>query len=222
MANQKYPKMTTGRGIAIWPRINQPDTKFDPDGKYELTLAFDEDDATLQKIEAEATKLAEEKLEEIKADLIAKGKKAAAGKITLVNLVREEEDDETGEATGRKTIKATMKASGISKKTNKPWSRKPDVFNGAGKKLTVCPNVGSGSVCKMSVELFPYYAAAAKEVGCTFRLEGVQVIKLVEFGQRDAGGHGFGEEDDADDIEDTQEDSPPFDADEDEDEDDGL
>lgn len=195
----QYPKRTTGRGTAIWPRLNEPDTKFDSDGKYECALAFDGDDETLLALEAEATKLAEAKLEEIRDELISKGKKAAASKLTLVNLVREEEDDDTGEPTGRRIIKATMKASGVTK-AGKPWKRRPDLFDGKGNKMTNPPAIGSGSICKMNVELFPYYAANDKTVGCTFRLNGVQVIKLVSFGERNADEYGFGAEDDGDEI----------------------
>lgn len=195
-----YPTFTTSRGVAAgFVTLNQPDTKFDADGKFSVALAFPEDDPTLQKIEAEATRLAEEKLEEVKADLIEKGKKAVANKLTLVNLIRAEEDDETGEETGRKIIKATMKHSGVSKKTGKAWKRWPDYFNAKGQQLKNPPGIGSGSEMKMNIELFPYYAANDKTVGCTFRLNGVQILKLVSFGQRDAGSYGFGAEE-GDDI----------------------
>lgn len=204
-----YPKMTTGRGTAIWPRLNEPDTKFKAEGKYECSLAFDEDDPQLAKIEAEAHELAEAKLAEIKEELESKGKKALAQKIKLISLIREEEDEETGEPTGRKILKATMTASGVSKKTGKPWKRKPEIFDGRGRKLLAPPKIGSGSTLKMSIELFPYYAPNDKTVGCTFRLEAVQLIKLVSFGERSASEHGFGAEDDADELDDT----PPFDTD---------
>lgn len=216
-----YPTFTTSRGVAVgFVTLNNPDTKFDKDGKFSVALAFDADDEVLQEIEAKATELAEAKLEEVREELESKGKKAAAKKLSLVNLIKEEEDEETGEDTGRKIIKASMKHSGISKKTNKQWKRWPDYFNAKGKQLKNPPGIGSGSELKMNIELFPYYAANDKTVGCTFRLNGVQILKLVSFGQRDASSYGFGAEE-GDEIEDQElEDQDQGDnADDDEDDD---
>lgn len=199
----KYPTFTTSRGTAVgFVTLNNPDTKFDKDGKFSVALAFDADDAILQKIEEKAEELAQAKLAEVQEELIAKGKKAIANKIEVISLIRDEEDEESGEATGRKVIKASMKHSGISQKTNKSWKRWPDYFNAQGKQLKNPPAIGSGSELKMSIELFPYYAANDKTVGCTFRLNGVQIIKLVSYGARDASAYGFATEEDGDDIED--------------------
>lgn len=194
---------TTSRGVAVgWVTLNTPDTKFDKDGKFSLALAFDADDEQLQRIEAKATELAEAKLAEVKEELESKGKKAVANKLQLVSLIKVEEDEETGEETGRKIIKASMKHSGVSQKTGKPWKRYPDYFSASGKQLKNPPQIGSGSEMKMNIELVPYYAANDKTVGCTFRLNGVQIIKLVTFGARDASAYGFGAEADGDEIED--------------------
>ena len=219
----KYPTFTTSRGTAVgFVTLNNPDTKFDKDGKFSVALAFDADDDVLQQIEAKAQELAEEKLEEVKAELIEKNKKAVANKITIVSLIKDEEDEETGEETGRRIIKASMKHSGISQKTNKSWKRWPDYFNAAGKQLKNPPGIGSGSEMKMNIELYPYYAANDKTVGCTFRLNGVQLLKLVSFGKRDASAYGFGAED-GDEIEDQDMPDQTDDADTDsDDEDDDL
>jgi hypothetical protein len=198
----QYPTFTTSRGVAVgFVTLNTPDTKYDSDGKFSVALAFDADDEQLAKIEAKATELAQAKLEEVKEELISKGKKAIANKIELVSLIKDEEDEETGELTGRKIIKAAMKHSGVSKKTNKTWKRWPDYFNAQGKQLKNPPAIGSGSEMKMNIELYPYYAANDKTVGCTFRLNGVQLLKLVSYGARDASAYGFGAED-GDEIED--------------------
>lgn len=204
----KNPTFTTSRGVAVgWATLNTPDTKFDKDGKFSVALAFDADDEQLQLIEAKATELAEAKLAEVKEELESKGKKAVANKLQLVSLIKVEEDEETGEETGRKIIKASMKHSGVSQKTGKPWKRYPDYFSASGKQLKNPPQIGSGSEMKMNIELVPYYAANDKTVGCTFRLNGVQIIKLVTFGARDASAYGFGAEADGDEIEDGIEDS---------------
>jgi hypothetical protein len=206
---------TTSRGTAVgFVTLNNPDTKFDKDGKFSVALAFDADDATLQQIEAAAAELTEAKLEEVKAEITEKltkqNKKGLIAKtldvLSTINLIKTEEDEETGEETGRKIIKASMKHSGISQKTNKPWKRWPDYFNAQGKQLKNPPAIGSGSELKMNIELVPYYAANDKTVGCTFRLNGVQIIKLVSYGARNASSYGFGAEEDGDEIEDRIED----------------
>lgn len=199
----KNPTFTTSRGTAVgWVTLNTPDTKFDKDGKFSVALAFDEDDAVLQKIADKADELAAAKLAEVREELESKGKKAIANKLTVVSLIKDEEDEESGEATGRRIIKASMKHSGISQKTGKPWSRYPEYFNAQGKQLKNPPQIGAGSELKMNIELVPYYAANDKTIGCTFRLNSVQIIKLVTFGARDAAAYGFGAEEDGDEIED--------------------
>jgi hypothetical protein len=201
---------TTSRGTAVgYVTLNTPDTKYKKEGVFSVALAFDENDATLQKIEAAAAEVAAAKLEEVKEEitdkLIKAGKKGLIAKtieaLTVKNLIRAEEDEETGELTGRKILKANMKHSGISKKTGKPWKRYPDYFNAKGAQLKNPPGIGAGSELKMNIELVPYYAANDKTVGCTFYLNGVQILKLVSYGARDAGTYGFGAEE-GDDIED--------------------
>lgn len=195
-------KITTPRGQFIWPKLNDPDTKWKPEGKYECKIAFDADAPGVEKLQEQIEKLTQQKLAEVREELISKGKKALADKITTVNLLKPEEDDETGEETGRLILKAGMTASGVSKKTGKPWKRKPDIFDGRGNLLKNPPKIGSGTVGKLSIELAPYYAPNDKTVGVSFRLEGAQIIKLVSFGERDASAHGFGAEEDADELED--------------------
>lgn len=224
MAHKKYPKFTTGRGTAVgFVTLNNPDTKFKQEGEYSVGIAFDEDDDVLQEISDACDELAQEKFDEITAELIEKGKKAVAKKVKIISLIRDEEDEESGEPTGRKIIKPKMKASGVNKKTGKGWKRKPDIFNAKGKILSNPPLIYAGTVMKASIELFPYYTAKDKEVGVTFRLNGVQLLELVSGGgQRSASDHGFGEEE-GDDIEDQEFDDQSQDADDgDDDEDDDL
>lgn len=232
MAKSTYvagPKFTTPRAPAIWPRLNEPDTKHDAAGVFECKQELDLDDATVQKIKAKAMELAEAKFAEIKeqlanepgvffdedeydarvAELKKTGKTALIKKLKLVTLVEPlaPEVDENGDETGTCMLKCKMKASGVYKsgpKTGQRWERKPNIFNAKGKQLTNPPKIGGGSEVKMSIELAPYYAANDGKVGVTFRMEAIQLITLVAFGQRDASGYGFGAED-GDDIDDADE-----------------
>jgi len=197
-----YPKVRTPRGIAIWPHLNTPDTKWKKEGKYETKLAFepevvasDEFQAFQEKVE----ELIEAKYQEQVEKLTKAGKKGLVSKLKKVSPFKAEEDDETGDETGRIIIKAGMTASGVSEKTGKKWSRKPSIYDAKGNRLNNPPKIGSGSTLKLNVELFPYFNEKDKEAGVSFRLEAVQVIKLVTFGERDASDYGF-EEEDGDDL----------------------
>lgn len=219
MANQKFPKVVTPRGSAVWPRLNTPDDKFNKAGVYTCKLAIDADDPDLAKLRAKVEELIEAKHAEIVAELTDGGKAGVAKKVQKADPFKAEEDPETGDETGRILINAKMTASGTGKKG--PWTRKPAIFNSKGVLLKNPPMIGSGSTLKLNVELFPYYAANDKTVGVSFRLEAAQLLTLVQGGQRDAAGYGFGEED-GDDVSDMEADTPSFGGDADSDEDDDL
>jgi hypothetical protein len=209
MTQQKV-ELTTARGVAVYPNLNGPSTKFDPDGVYECKLRYSADDEFVETFRQKAQAVIDAEFDRIVADLKKEGKAGAAAKITKAEPpITVEEDEETGEETGFVTIKGKKKASGISKKTQKPWKSKPDIFDARGVQIggndrrfdeSKLPKIGGGSVMKMNIELFPYYIAKDKEVGCGVRLNGVQIIKLVSFGSRDASGYGFGAEEDGDAI----------------------
>jgi hypothetical protein len=209
MTQQKV-EITTARGVAVYPQLNTPSTKFDSAGVFECRLRFDADDPFIDQFRAKAQEVIDAKYDEVVKQLKDDGKAAVAAKVTkLEPPVTVEEDPETGDETGFVTIKGKKTASGISKKTNKPWKSKPDIFDARGVQIggndrkfdkIKLPNIGGGSVLKMNIELFGYYTAKDKEVGCSIRLNGVQIIKLVAFGSRDASGYGFAAEEDGDAI----------------------
>ena len=39
-------KLTSPRGRFIYPHLNKPDTKFNPDGEYKLTLSLTSEEST--------------------------------------------------------------------------------------------------------------------------------------------------------------------------------
>jgi hypothetical protein len=197
----KSIKTVLPRGVAIWPSLNTPDTKWNAAGVYATRLAFSADDPALIPLREKVSGLIAERLDEEKAKLIAAGKKGLVSKLRTADPFKVEVDDETGDETGRIILNAKMTATGISKKTQKPWTRKPAIFNAAGVVLKNPPMIGSGSELKVSVELSPYFVAKDQEVGVSFRMEAVQVLKLVQFGARDASAFGFASEE-GDDISD--------------------
>lgn len=122
--------MTTPKGVAIWPKLNEPDTKYKAEGVYEVKLAFDANDPALEPIRKKIDETIEAAYQEQVDKLTEQGKKGLIAKLKKADSpIKVEEDEETGEETGRVILKFKMQASGISKKTGKPWKRKPDIFN---------------------------------------------------------------------------------------------
>lgn len=222
------PKFVTPRAPAIWPNLNTPDTKHNAEGVYDCKQELRLDDPIVQKIKAKAMEIAEAEFEKLKeqfagdskvffdedaynakvAELKGSGKKALAEKLKLITLVEPmaPEFDDEGEETGTCIVKAKRKASGTYKngpKAGQRWTAKPTIFNASGAQLNNPPQIGGGSEIKMSIELKPYYVAGTGQVGCSFNLEAVQLLTLVQFGQRDAGGYGFSAED-GDEIDDVE------------------
>lgn len=216
----------TPRAPAIWPNLNTPDTKHNAEGVYDCKQELRLDDPLVQKIKAKAMELAQAEFDKLReqfaddpkvffdedaynakvAELKGSGKKALAEKLKLISLQEPmpPEFDDEGDETGTCILKAKRKASGVYKsgpKTGQRWTAKPNIFNASGAKLNNPPQIGGGSEVKMSIELKPYYVAGTGQVGCSFNLEAVQLLTLVQFGQRDASGYGFGAED-GDEIED--------------------
>jgi hypothetical protein len=198
-------KVVTPKGVAIYPKLNKPDTKFDAAGVFEVKLKFDPaaEDGVLGKtatswadIKAAVDAQQEGFLAAKKADLM-KGDGKAKNKAKSIESVEwgaEPDVDDEGDETGLIVMKAKMKASGKSKE-GKPWTRAPMLFDAKNKKLGEDVQIWGGSVLKVAGKIVPYYNAKDNVVGSTMYLEAVQVIDLVSGQGRDAGAYGFGEED---------------------------
>jgi hypothetical protein len=194
---EKYkpnPKFTTPKGVFKFPRLNEPDTKFNKNGEYSVKLIV-----PMAEAKALADKLAPAfdaaKLEgETRFKELPVASRKKLGELTVNPLFTEVFDEETEEPTGEVTFNFKMTASGVSKKTNKPWSRKPAIFDATGKPMVNAPSIWGGTVGKVSFEVVPYWNAAAGACGLSLRLQAVQVIDLVSGGGRSAGEYGFGEE----------------------------
>ena len=97
MAND-FVSYTTKTGIAIYPHLTQPDTKFNANGEYKVSLSLTEQEA------APLKKLIEQ--EKVKAmAMIPEGKKAKESDDPYFN-----ETDDEGQETGRTVFKFKMKA----------------------------------------------------------------------------------------------------------------
>lgn len=181
----------TPAGIAQYPRLSKPDTKFKPEGEYKVTLIVDGETSAPLRAKIDAAMLTS--LAAAKKDLVpAKAKliKAASDKPYKPVL------DEEGEETGKYSFNFKMKAV-IETRTGERINKRPSLFDAKGKPLDPAKvSVGGGSVVKVSFEMYEFYTPAVG-AGVSLRLLAVQIIKLVEYtGGRDAAGYGFGVEED--------------------------
>lgn len=200
MSKPNKIKTTTPKGIASWPRLNTPDTKFDPRGKYSAKLRLEAARPDVQAFVATLEKLRDDFMAETVAALRADKKAALALEIKAGDVIRVERDQETGDETGYLIFSASMYASGERKDGSK-WVQKPSIFSAKGVKLENPPVISGGSELKLSVELEPFINQTSKTVSVSVRLKGAQVIKLSSGGQRTFSDFGF-EAEEGDDIED--------------------
>lgn len=177
MTKPKNERFTTPAGIAGYPYLTKPDTKFNPDGEYKVDLT----------LPSESANDIVTFLDERHQAAVEKAKKENPGKkIKEGNLPYD-----TAE-TGDVKVKFKLKAKGKTK-AGEEFTQKPALFDAKGKPLSDV-SVGSGSKIKVAYECVPYYTAIAG-AGVTLRLKAVQVIDLKEYtGGAGAGAYGFGEE----------------------------
>jgi hypothetical protein len=207
----KPEKIITPKGTMIYLWLNKPDTKWKEEGEYRVEL----------KVDAEAAAPLLKTIDKLYAAAI---KKARANPKHKNKKVKEQDKpytlelDDDGNETGLVLFKFKRRASGV-KKDGSPWAIKPDVFNSKGEKLDPAIQVWGGSVGKVSFTAEPYDTPIG--AGLSLRLEGVQVIKLVEGSGRSAESYGFGNESDDDDADETDDDESDDADDEDSDAEEG-
>lgn len=156
--------LSTPVGLAYYPRIDTPDTKFNSDGVYSCKLHVSEDDynAFNTKVKDIVNKAYQDECQ-----------KRGVSKLKLAptNPVRETDD-------GKFEIYAKQVAKKDTRKGLIEFSI--TVFDSKGNKIEEVPKVGSDSKLKMGVEVFPYYTDL-NGFGYALRLRAVQILELVEY-----------------------------------------
>lgn len=173
-------RFTTPKGLAQYPSLKTPDTKFNPEGDFKVNLAMDDDEKTnalVSKLEAVLEDFYEH--DDNVKQALAKGRK-----VTMQDIF--EKDDE-----GRIIMKFKQKAV-ITKKDGSKIQVKVRQFDSKGKPIDV--NIGRDSVIKVSFSANPYYMPSTRTCGLSLRLLAVQVVTLNEFGDASASSYGFEEE----------------------------
>lgn len=154
-------EMVTPKGVAIWPKLTSPDTKFNPLGVYQVDLAvpFEEAEGFMKKLAA------------IHKDHT--GKVPAKAENTMWKM---EIDEETGDETGRVIFKCKIK--NIQRKDGTVWDRKPVLWDAKGNRIQNV-NMGSGTVMRLKISVYAWMASGKK--GVSLQPLQVQVIELKEF-----------------------------------------
>lgn len=151
---------TTPKGIAQYPWLSKPDTKFNEEGEYKVNLSLSKEDAApiIQQINQV---FAENVKEETKKN---KGKD-----IKTANPPYSEELDDDGKPTGNIIMKFKSKA-----------AYKPAIFDAKGN-VMIESNIWGGSEVRVNGSMAPYFTSMIG-AGVALRLRAVQVIQYVEGG----------------------------------------
>lgn len=203
---QKRPIITTPAGVAVWPTLNAPDTKFSKPGEkgdYRTGLRLKLSDPGVTEFVAQIDELHKAALEKGKEEW-AEAKKAAAKKGSKLDwkanpvpykVCVDEEGNELPEVQFNFKMAAFIKP-----KDKEGWDQRPSLFDAKGVTLTgKIPKIGGGSTIKVAFDAVPYYVpTSVGGAGLTLRLRGVQILKLVQFGGHTAASMGFGAVEDED------------------------
>lgn len=191
----KNKSYTSPKGVAVFPHLIEPDTKFNANGEYNVRLELDPSDpgvdAFLRFIEAEATASYEETIEKLNAS--GGPGKAKAKQLKLNSPVKDVYDDE-GEPTGLKQVSFKTAAT-YKDKTGAVKSKKVKFFDASATPKPFYPeSLWGGSEIKVAFAVARYYIAGQQAAGASLYINAVQVIKLVEGGGGNADEFGFGGE----------------------------
>lgn len=169
-------------GIAVWPHLHAPDTKFDANGVFTTKLK-------LEGAEAENLKAAIDAA--IDASVKDRQAKDPKKKIKRADAPYKAETDDDGNETGATLFQFKMNHKG-KRKDGTEFTQKPFIFD-AKKAEIVGKRIGGGSKIRVSYELSPFmnYTPTIGQ-GVSLRLKAVQVIELREF-SGDAASFGFDE-----------------------------
>lgn len=188
MAKEKLPRFSTPEGEFKYPWILTPNTKFNSDGEYQLTLILDGEKA--EKLIAKINAVVDEKFNAVYNEASAKVRKNLKKQYPYAPeyIVNEEGEEEE---TGRTEFKFKRAAKVASKKTGKTYEFRVDVFDKFNRKLAENTQVWSGSTGIVNYSMRDYYIPATGLVGVKLQLNAVQIKTLVQGGGGTADAYGF-------------------------------
>lgn len=174
---------TTPKGIASYPWLTKPDTKFKAAGEFSVRLKIPAEEA------AGLVAMIEEAREKSAIDAKAENPKK---QIKKADPPYKPELDDEGNETGNLLFNFKQGAV-IKTKAGEVINVTIRVFDAKGNPL-VGKIVGAGSTVKVAFQLNPFYTAQIG-AGVSLRLKAVQVIDLIEPQGGSAESYGFEQED---------------------------
>ena len=153
--------ITSPKGKAVYPQVNEPNYKFDANGMYSIKLHLTEED--FKAFEGKVKEYVEAQYQAKCAETGKKLKRATSSPCRITD----EGDFEiyAKQAAKKDTVKGPMTFSiALFDSQAKPMSEK----------------IGSGSICKIAVKPWTWYNPSLG-FGYTLQLSAVQVIELVEY-----------------------------------------
>lgn len=168
--------VTTPKGKAVYPRIDTPDTKFDPNGVYTCKLHVSEDE--FNAFSKRVTDVVNAAYDD---ECRIKGKKIKVSENKPIRITAE----------GDYEIYAKQVAKRDTRKGVIEFS--VPAFDSKGHKIDPTPAVGSGSTVKMSCEIYTWFSDM-QGFGYTLRLKAVQILDLIEYQNGSANAYGFDSE----------------------------
>lgn len=189
--SNRNPHITTPKGTAVFPKLNEPDRRFKAEGEYKVTLRLPD---------AEAKPLIEQ-LEKIRQEAYKAEATKAGKKLKMANLPWGQatswnsETEEKVPMPGFTDFKFSLKAQ-VTTKSGKSWEQRPALFDAQLKPISADTDpIGGGSIIRVNAEVYPWYTASLG-FGISLRCRGVQVLELKTYGgERNGQSFGFEQED---------------------------
>ena len=170
MAVNKKKQIVTPRAVAVYPWLNSPDTKFNAEGEYKVTLKIGSDEAAplIEEIDETINNYQKEQAD----------KDPKVGRYSA-NPPYEEEVDDQGNLTGNYLFKFKQKAK-INTKDGRSIDMKIALYD--AQRTPTDAMIGGGSEIKVAATLWPYVLPTTKSVGVSLRPSAVQILSLVSVG----------------------------------------
>jgi len=175
-------RLTTPKCVFRYPKLIEPDTKFNPDGDYKVTAMIPA---------AEGAGIADQLDALYEAHKSSLKEQAPGQKFKAVDPSFGYEDID---GVPHFTLTAKSKAKGIAR-DGRAWTALPPLFDASGaavKDRETLRSMWSGTTGRVSFEACPFFNPAIG-AGITLRLKAVQILELVSNGGS-ANSYGFQEE----------------------------
>lgn len=159
--------LLTPIGVASYPYLTKPDTKFG--NKYHTKLTFDATAGSGAEFAQQLEDLAEKHYQQCLKDA-QRGKRVKKADLPFIN-----------NGDGTVTITAKLNAEGVNGKTQQAFTQKPTIYDEKNRPWDLNTGIFSGFELRLQVEVVPYNTPTLG-AGVSLRLKAVKVEKRVERG----------------------------------------